>query len=430
MPRVISSSFSFRPTPSPRLFPICLFRLVPPPSGSWEARADVDLRLRAAVGLLARHRPRAALSLIARSLFLVGLRAGASLRAGLRRRLCCRVVSYSIPDDVMRITGSCDIRLVAHPACLLRAVSVPWGDVGCGRPAPRAVERFASPPPCLLDAAAVPRRFARSSRSACSPRLSCRQAGRPRLAAISSCVPPTAPACLLATMRPAHPRGAAADVIAPFLRSVVTVPPLPRLAYSPRLFVSRGGEISGDEIGSDNFFLWDFCEVGRFSWRACAIMYAVAMGASEWEAFVPRPHKPHLLTGGVVRLLLLINTASPLLPILVVPLFLIAPPFYTIGGAISFCLLIITIYPPRACLSRLGFADRYGCCCVMPSSYPCGCLAVFCGFHTGPLACPSRRASSVLPLHGTPLVMSSVPIAPLIVSPYVSHRPSPRHPTR
>lgn len=49
---------------------------------------------------------------IARSLFLVGLRAGASLRAGLRRRLCCRVISYSIPDDMMLITGSCGIRLI------------------------------------------------------------------------------------------------------------------------------------------------------------------------------------------------------------------------------------------------------------------------------------------------------------------------------
>lgn len=134
--------------------------------------------------------------------------------------------------------------------------------------------------------------------------------------------------------------------------------------------------------------------------------------------------------GGVVRLLLLIFTASPLLPILVVPLFLIAPPFYTIGGAISFCLLIITIYPPRACLSRLGFADRYGCCCVMPSSYPCGCLAVFCGFHTGPLACPSRRASSVLPLHGTPLVMSSFKSPRSSSRSTASHRLSPRSSTR
>lgn len=41
---------------------------------------------------------------------------------GLCRRLCCRVISYSIPDDTMRITGSCGIRL-AYPSCLLGAVS-------------------------------------------------------------------------------------------------------------------------------------------------------------------------------------------------------------------------------------------------------------------------------------------------------------------
>lgn len=47
-PRAFSLSFPFRPTPSPRLFLICLLRLVPPPSGSGEVRADVDLRLLAA----------------------------------------------------------------------------------------------------------------------------------------------------------------------------------------------------------------------------------------------------------------------------------------------------------------------------------------------------------------------------------------------
>ena len=35
------------------------------------------------------------------------------------------VVSYSILDDVMRITGSCGIRLVVYPACLPVVVSVP-----------------------------------------------------------------------------------------------------------------------------------------------------------------------------------------------------------------------------------------------------------------------------------------------------------------
>ena len=47
-PRAFSLSFSFRHAPSPRLFLICLLRLVPPPSGSGNARANVDLRLRAA----------------------------------------------------------------------------------------------------------------------------------------------------------------------------------------------------------------------------------------------------------------------------------------------------------------------------------------------------------------------------------------------
>lgn len=45
----------------------------------------------------------------------VGLRSAASLLAGFRHRLCCRVFSYSIPDEMMRITGSCDIRLVVPP---------------------------------------------------------------------------------------------------------------------------------------------------------------------------------------------------------------------------------------------------------------------------------------------------------------------------
>ena len=51
-----------------------------------------------------------------------------------------------------------------RPSCLLAAaVSVPWGDVGCGRPALRTVGRFASLP-CLLNVyRRMPRRFAPSS---------------------------------------------------------------------------------------------------------------------------------------------------------------------------------------------------------------------------------------------------------------------------
>lgn len=41
-------------------------------------------------------------------------------------------------------------------------------------------------------------------------------------------------------------------------------------------------EMSGDLVDEDIFFsLWDFCAVGGLSYRACAIMYAVAMGTSE-----------------------------------------------------------------------------------------------------------------------------------------------------
>lgn len=126
----------------------------------------------------------------------------------------------------------------------------------------------------------------------------------------------------------------------------------------------------------------------------------------------------------------------PTLANLVVPFFLSPRPTNRVGGAISFCLLIITIYPPRACLSRLGFADRFGrlrrrdICARrshLPVRMPCGFLEVSYGTACPVLACPSRRASSVLPLHGTPLVMSSfqsprsssrptVPIAPRLIS--------------
>lgn len=133
------------------------------------------------------------------------------------------------------------------------------------------------------------------------------------------------------------------------------------LPVRPVLLVGRRGDVGRFGRGGCDFFLWDFCAVGCFSFRTCAIMYAVAMGTSEWEAFVPRSHMPHLLTGGVVCFLLLSTRRPRSCSILVVPLFLIAPPFYTISGAISFCLLIITLCPPRACLPCFGFAaDRFG----------------------------------------------------------------------
>lgn len=62
------------------------------------------------------------------------------------------------------------------------------------------------------------------------------------------------PSCaLLVALRSAHPRGAIEDALASFLRSVDTVPPLPRLARA----------------------------VGCLSWHACVIMDIVAMGPSD-----------------------------------------------------------------------------------------------------------------------------------------------------
>ena len=101
-PRAFSLSFSFRPAPYPRLSSICLLRLVPPPSGSGDALADVDLRLRAAGRFACLPSSPCRSLAIARSLFLVGLRSwcvvglllSASLLAGFRRHFYCRVVSY------------------------------------------------------------------------------------------------------------------------------------------------------------------------------------------------------------------------------------------------------------------------------------------------------------------------------------------------
>lgn len=70
----------------------------------------------------------------------------------------------------------------------------------------------------------------------------------------------------------------------------------------------------------------------------------------------------------------------------------------------------------------------------MPSSCPCGCLAVFWEVSYGtalPYSClPPRCASSALPLHGTSLVMSSFQSYRSSSRPTASHRPSPRPSTR
>lgn len=107
--------------------------------------------------------------------FLVGLRLLASLREGFRRRLCSLVISYSIPDKMMQITGSCGI----HHAMSSRS---------------RAVGRFASRP-CLLDVCRrMPRRFAPTSshRFISSLVLGC----LPFSACLGSCLFPLAPSSM------------------------------------------------------------------------------------------------------------------------------------------------------------------------------------------------------------------------------------------
>ena len=101
------------------------FGLFPRPPGRGMRGFVADVRLRAAVGLLACHRSRAALSLRSFAFSrrpavwrVVLLRSSASLLACSRRRFGYRAVSYSIPDDAMRITSSCGIRPVVNPACL------------------------------------------------------------------------------------------------------------------------------------------------------------------------------------------------------------------------------------------------------------------------------------------------------------------------
>lgn len=71
MPRVPSSFFSFRPVPSPRLGSsrFACFDLFPRPPGRGMSGLMSICRCWLRVGLFACHRPRAALSLIARSLF-------------------------------------------------------------------------------------------------------------------------------------------------------------------------------------------------------------------------------------------------------------------------------------------------------------------------------------------------------------------------
>ena len=95
-----------------------------------------------------------------------------------------------------------------------------------------------------------------------------------RLALISSCVPP-APACLLAALRSAHHRGAIADVIVSFLRSAAIVPPLPRLALSPRSSCRKAGRCRAARLALV-LFLVGFLH-GRMLFSSC-LCYHICRG--------------------------------------------------------------------------------------------------------------------------------------------------------
>ena len=104
-----------------------------------------------------------------------------------------------------------------------------------------------------------------------------------------------------------------------------------------------------------------------------------------------------------------IDTASPALANLVVPLFLIAPPYQSSRWGDFFLPPHHHVMPVPACLPRRRMSL---------SSARAGVLrSFFRRFHMGPFACSLRRVSSALPLHGTPSRDAIVPIAPSIDTP-------------
>lgn len=111
---------------------------------------------------------------------------------------------------------------------------------------------FIASPSLSLCLASPPAPFLVSAGGASCVSLSSRHASR-----LPSCV-------LLIALRSAHPRGVITDVIASSLRSAATVPPPTRLALSPRLFMSGGGEMSSGEVGSGTFSCGIFAQSGAF----------------------------------------------------------------------------------------------------------------------------------------------------------------------
>lgn len=137
-------------------------------------------------------------------------------------------------------------------------------------------------PSCLFVWLACPSRYARSPRSAYSPRLSCRRAGRSSSRS-HFVMRPASRLCVLAcrpVFRSPSGNGCGCHRLVPAFRCCRAAPFSYRSLVPP--FVSGNGEMSGDLVdGGGIFFLWDFCAIGGLSYRVCAIMDAVAMGTSE-----------------------------------------------------------------------------------------------------------------------------------------------------
>ena len=251
----------------------CLLELLPRPR-AWDVRAYLsicgcgrDVCLLACLPVRAAHSLRSfAFSRRPAVWRVVWLRSSASLLACSRRRFGYRVVSYSIPDDTMRITGSCGIRPVVNPACLPRLVCFAachvlsslfflasflcrcgllafiirswllgavvsvlramWAGFLRARPASRSVGRLASRP-CLLDVRRrVPRRFAPSSHRSCL--IACRLPLRASARA-SSCFAPSSvpmPSNCFSPPSPPHRHDGRGDTIMPWRLSALLALPL------------------------------------------------------------------------------------------------------------------------------------------------------------------------------------------------------------
>lgn len=118
----------------------------------------------------------------------------------------------------------------------------------------------------------------------------------------------------------------------------------------------------------------------------------------------------------------------PLLPILVVPLFFNRPAcstsrrgdFFFAYSSSRYTRLVLACPVSGSPIGSGGLRRRdvRARRSHLPVRMPCDFLEVSYGTACPVLACPLRCASSVLPLHGTPLVMSSFQSPRSLVSPY------------